>query len=166
MRSILHNVLIFVTLAFVSVLLGSGCSAGRTAKPNAISPDMAARLGLEEHRGKVVYIDFWASWCVPCIESFPWMNDMATKYDELVIIAVNVDRERDKADAFLARQPAEFVVVFDPDGALAGEFKLDGMPSSFLLDRNGTIRSGHVGFRVSDAPGLESQIQNLIGERP
>ncbi len=74
-------------------------------------------LDLTQFRGKVVVIDFWASWCAPCRQSFPWLNEMQAKYRDrgLVIIGVNVDRERAEADRFLQQTPADFQIVYDPD---------------------------------------------------
>jgi len=102
-------------------------------------PAVADDLNLEKHAGKVVVLDFWASWCVPCRRSFPWMNAMHDKYAQegLIIIAVNVDRDVADAAAFLAEYPANFEIVYDPEAALAKAYDIQVMPSSFILDRNG-----------------------------
>jgi thiol-disulfide isomerase/thioredoxin len=121
-------------------------------------------LELEQYRGQVVYLDFWASWCVPCRRSFPWMNEMHSRYsgDGLVILAVNVDGERQDAEKFLEALPADFRIVFDPEGRLAAEWQLLGMPNSFLISRNGEVVARHVGFR-SDTPGkLEEEIREQL----
>ena len=100
-------------------------------------PRGRAAAGLGPIKGKVVWVDFWASWCVPCRRSFPWMNTMHRKYgaEGLEIIAVNLDKERALADGFLAETPAEFALRFDPAGALAKEFGVQAMPSSYLARR-------------------------------
>ena len=102
----------------------------------AVSPAALAggdRLELAQFKGQVVYLDFWASWCAPCRESFPWMNRLQNElgHDGLVVIAVNVDRERADADRFLREHPAHFRIVYDPDGLLAEKFGVRGMPTSF-----------------------------------
>ena len=127
---------------------------------SAAAPD----LDLSQYRGKVVYLDFWASWCKPCRQSFPWMNRMQDKYGDqgLVIIAVDLDEDRADADRFLKELPAKFQVVYDPQGQLAAEYKLVGMPSSFIIDRNGAVHSRHAGFHESSPTEYETEIQSLL----
>lgn len=124
----------------------------------------ALDLDLDQYRGKVVYLDFWASWCKPCRQSFPWMNRMQDKYGDqgLVIIAVNLDEDRADADRFLKELPAKFQVLYDPDGKLAEQYKLIGMPSSFIIDRNGAVHSRHAGFHDSSPAEYETEIQSLL----
>ncbi|HEY9182735.1 MAG TPA: TlpA disulfide reductase family protein [Gammaproteobacteria bacterium] len=124
--------------------------------------------GLEPVQGKVIWVDFWASWCVPCRRSFPWMNTMHRKYaaEGLEIIAVNLDKERALADGFLAEVPAEFALRFDPAGELAKEFKVQGMPSSYLLDSAGNVLATHIGFKTADAPEYERAIRDALAVPP
>jgi cytochrome c biogenesis protein CcmG, thiol:disulfide interchange protein DsbE len=121
-------------------------------------------LDLAAFRGQVVYVDFWASWCAPCLESFPWMNQLQDKFarDGLVVIAVNVDREHAAAERFLKQHAAHFHVVFDPDGLTPQKFDVRRMPTSLLVDRNGEVRLRHEGFRLVDREPLEQQIRALI----
>lgn len=128
----------------------------------------AADLDLAAHKGQVVYVDFWASWCGPCRQSFPWMKAMHEKYGKggLVIIAVNVDQERKLADAFLAEFNPAFTVLFDDKGALARQFKVQTMPSSYLLDRQGKPRFRHLGFHESKREQYEQEFQLLLAEQP
>jgi thiol-disulfide isomerase/thioredoxin len=99
-------------------------------------------------KGKVVIVDFWASWCVPCKDSFPVMNELIKKYADrgLVIIAVNADEVRADMDAFLKKNPAAFTVVRDATQRLVEKADVDTMPSSFILDREGKVRYLHNGF--------------------
>jgi thiol-disulfide isomerase/thioredoxin len=114
--------------------------------------------------GKVIWVDFWASWCVPCRRSFPWMNTMHRKYggQGLQIIAVNLDKDRALADGFLVETPAEFTLRFDPAGNLAKQFEVQAMPSSYLLDATGKILARHFGFRLSDSAEYEQTIQTAL----
>ncbi len=124
----------------------------------------AGDLNLEKHAGKVVLLDFWASWCVPCRRSFPWMNEMQEKYaqDGLVIIAVNVDREVENAAAFLAEYPAKFEIIYDPDAVLAKEYKIEVMPSSFIIGRDGASIDRHAGFKVKKQDEYEAVLRAAL----
>jgi thiol-disulfide isomerase/thioredoxin len=114
---------------------------------------------------KVVWVDFWASWCAPCRRSFPWMNTMQRKYanEGLQIIAVNLDKERALADEFLRETPAEFRLHFDPSGGLAETFGVQAMPSSFVLDRDGNVVASHFGFRLVDTDEYERALRTALG---
>jgi cytochrome c biogenesis protein CcmG, thiol:disulfide interchange protein DsbE len=118
-------------------------------------------LDLAALKGRVVYLDFWASWCAPCLQSFPFMIHLQQTLGPqgLTVIAVNVDRERADAERFLQEHPAQFRVVFDAEGALAQKFSVHGMPSSFVIDRSGRVQVRHEGFRLADRPALEQQVQ-------
>lgn len=118
--------------------------------------------------GKVVWVDFWASWCVPCRRSFPWMNTMHEKYSAqgLQIIAVNLDMERALADGFLKESPAKFTIRFDPQGKLAQQFDVQAMPSSFVLDAAGKVIAVHHGFKLADTEEYEKQIQAALAGAP
>jgi thiol-disulfide isomerase/thioredoxin len=114
--------------------------------------------------GKVIWVDFWASWCTPCRRSFPWMNTMQRKYGDqgLQIVAVNLDAEREAADGFLAETPAEFTVRFDPQGKLAEQFGVQAMPSSYLLAADGKVIASHFGFKLGDTAEYEEQIKAAL----
>lgn len=121
-------------------------------------------LDLDEHLGKVVVLDFWASWCVPCRRSFPWMNQMQQKYADrgLIIIAVNLDNMPADAAAFLEAYPANFQIVYDTDKSLAREFGVQAMPSSLLIGRDGKIIDTHVGFKIGEQNEYEAAIFDAI----
>lgn len=142
----------------LSTLLGGlliGFSAVAAANP--------ALEVLKPYRGKPVYVDFWASWCVPCAQSFPWLNDMRSRYgDDIQFVGVNVDEHRRDADRFLKRHPAQFDLLFDPAGAMASHFALEGMPSAVILDAKGQVLWQHSGFRAAETPNYEQAIQEAI----
>jgi len=125
-----------------------------------------SQLDLAPHKGKVVYVDFWASWCGPCRESFPWMQAMHEKYKDkgLVIITINLDHERAKADAFLKKFNPTFTQMYDPEGKLADEFKVQTMPYSFVVDRTGAPRAQHFGFFKAKIGAYEKEILALLNE--
>lgn len=145
-------------LAFllVAVLLG------------ARSAGAAAPLDLGQYHGKVVVLDFWASWCKPCRQSIPWLNEMKSRYarDGLVVIGVNVDAEHADAERFMRAVPIDFDVIFDPAGEIAQRFKLQGMPSSFVFDRQGKLVRSRIGFRETQKADHESEIRSLLSATP
>lgn len=139
--------------AFLLATLLLGLSSAAAADP----------LALDQHRGKVVLVDFWASWCEPCRLSFPWLNEMQAKYgDRLVVIGVNVDSERRDADRFLTQVPARFQVVYDPNGKIAAQYDVMGMPSSYVFDTSGKLIDTHIGFRKGARAERETQLRELL----
>jgi cytochrome c biogenesis protein CcmG, thiol:disulfide interchange protein DsbE len=117
-----------------------------------------------QHAGKVVVLDFWASWCVPCRRSFPWLNAMHDKYAEqgLVIVGVNLDMERSDAAKFLEEYPAEFAIVYDADKQLARQYDVVAMPSSYIIGRDGQIAARHMGFKVKQQGDYEALIVKAL----
>ena len=134
--------------------------------PNIAVNTDSQPITLQDLKGQVVYVDFWASWCGPCRKSFPWLNQMQQKHGAqgFKVIAINVDSDRELARHFLKENTADFTIGYDAEGQLASAFKVQGMPSSFLIDRNGVIRHAHVGFREKEIALMEEQIQSLIRE--
>jgi len=124
-------------------------------------------LDLKSLHGRVVYLDFWASWCTPCRQSFPWMQAMKDAYERegLSIVAINLDQDRDEAERFLQKFHPSFDVRFDPQGTLAEQFKVSGMPTSVVIDRHGDVRFTHIGFRPLDSETYEKQLRKLIAEQ-
>ena len=121
---------------------------------------------LVQHQGKVIYLDFWASWCLPCRKSFPWMKKIQNQFNsqDFTVISINLDAEAELADDFLKNNPVNFPVVFDPNGDIAAQYKLKGMPTSYLIGRDGKIKIEHVGFFTKKQPQYEREISYLIGE--
>ena len=130
-------------------------------------PAEAEGLDLGPYRGKVVYLDFWASWCNPCRQSFPWMNQLQEEYGPrgFVVIAVNVDHDRDLAAEFLQSNYARFKIVYDPNGAIAEKYDFKDMPTSILIGRDGNIRYVHNGFYPNKEGMYASHISTLLNEK-
>lgn len=151
--------LLFLTLAILSIVDISAAEADKNAPPYSFD--------LSNYQGKVVYLDFWASWCIPCRKSFPWMNQLRQKYskDDLVIIAVNLDKKKSLANEFLSENPASFSIIYDQKGLLAKQFQIKGMPSSVIFDRNGKPKKAHTGFFVKKINEYEQEIQNLVNNK-
>lgn len=155
----MRNKIVFLACAF---MFGAG-SAGFGG-----SADASETFDLDDYAGKVVVVDFWASWCVPCRRSFPWLNSMQAKYasDGLVVIGVNLDAERAEAESFLAEYPADFRIHFDNDAVLAKAFGVEAMPSSYVIGRDGEIVAQHLGFKARMQDEYEAVLAAALGEQP
>jgi thiol-disulfide isomerase/thioredoxin len=132
--------------------VSAALSAAAALKPGDPFPELS-RFGLEgtlpECKGKVVLVDFFASWCGPCKDSFPVMQEFYKKYADrgFVILAVNVDKKKEDMDGFLKKHAVDFPIVRDSANKLVSEVKIPTMPSSFLLDREGKVVAVHRGFK-------------------
>jgi cytochrome c biogenesis protein CcmG, thiol:disulfide interchange protein DsbE len=156
---------------FLALLLSVGGNTGAFAlDKGAPAPQfqLAGPQGavkLSDAAGSVVYLDFWASWCGPCRQSFPWMNEMQEKYRAkgFRVIAVNLDAKNEDAKKFLEQNPAKFTVAFDPKGGTPSQYGVKGMPTSFLIGKDGKVISTHQGFNATDKVTLESDIKSALG---
>lgn len=158
---------VFVLVAALAI----PATAVAARKDNAVAVAPAFRLptrsGIVDSdslRGKVVVVDFWASWCAPCQRSFPWMNSLVTKFSGrgLAIVAINLDKQRDLANDFLSRQPASFLVAFDPAGSSAEAFHVEAMPTTFLISRDGHVLTHHAGYDSKKAASFEHEIEEAL----
>ncbi len=122
---------------------------------------------LQHFHGKVIYVDFWSSWCPPCAKSFPFLNELEhdLKDKGLQVIGVNLDQTPEDAKTFLGKYPANFTVVADANGKCATDFDVKAMPASYLIDRNGVIRHVHLGFRAEEAKELKILAEQLLAEQ-
>ena len=156
------NTYIFLLLTF---LISPAALA--TKAPVFELPGDSGTISLKQYRNQVVFVDFWASWCVPCRYSFPWMNEMQERYgkDGLKVIGINVDKDKAMAQKFLELIPATFDIAYDPEGEVADLYSLKVMPSSYLIDRDGNLVHAHKGFKTSDGSRMETMIKKLIDEK-
>lgn len=125
-----------------------------------------ADITLSDLEGKVVYVDFWASWCAPCLTSLPLYNELYHEYKDqgLEIVAINVDNPIEEGLYFLEDTPLDFLIPADPDGETAELFEVIGMPTSYLIGPDGTVQMVHMGFRSGDMEIIEAAVQELLAE--
>ncbi len=136
----------------------------RAPKFSLSSIDGSGTVDLAAYRGKVVYLDFWASWCPPCRKAMPEIEKLRKAYspDEFAVVAVNVDSSLKKAQKVLAKTPVGYRSGSDPKGQLHKRYQVKTMPTSYLLDRNGVVRYVHEGFRRGDEKTLREEIDKLL----
>lgn len=136
------------------------------------SPDLLLKtldgkqVRLSELRGRVVLLDFWATWCPPCRQSFPVYAELASRYRDrgLTVVAVSVDEHENAVRAHIKDHPVPFVVAVDAEHRAVQEFEPEGMPTAYLIDKNGVVREVHEGFEPRDGEKLEKQIEKLLRE--
>ncbi len=152
-----------IAVALSAFVLSVGPATAQEVGSKAPSFDLPGTVKpvrFADFKGRVIYVDFWASWCAPCKQSFPWMNEMQAKYGSrgFSVVGVNVDQKREDADKFLVSTPANFLVAFDTTGKVAETYQPKGMPTSFLIGADGKVRAVHVGFKDSQREDLEREI--------
>ena len=161
-----RTLILLMALIAAPVLAKAPANAAKTLPdaPAFTLTGLKGDVALDALKGKTVLVDFWASWCGPCRQSFPWMNDLQKRYGGkgLAIVAVNLDKDREFADEFLAEVPASFTVAFDPSGKTAERYKVKAMPSTFLISPDGKVLARHAGFDTKHAPEFEAQIAEAL----
>jgi thiol-disulfide isomerase/thioredoxin len=159
---------LLVVAALVVLAPGWTAGASSTHTPDVVLQQAdGTPVPLAAYEGKVLLIDFWASWCIPCKTSFPALDAIFREYKArgLEVLAVNLDEQRRQADAFLSAHPHQIPVLFDPKGAAPLAFGVKGMPTSFLIDKTGTIRFTHMGYSGNVDARYRQEIAQLLSEK-
>ncbi len=160
-------------LACAAALLAAGSAIA--IEPGDRLPELTlpalhdpAPVALASFRGNVTYVDFWASWCVPCRESMPWLDTAYKRHRAagFAVVGINKDVAVADADRFLKRVVVSFPLVADARDAAARAFDVKAMPSGYLVDRKGVVRHVHRGFTAETASALEREIEALLKEGP
>jgi peroxiredoxin len=157
--------------ALMTLIVTLMAQTAGAVEPGQKAPDFrAARLegpgalGLSDYHGKVVYLDFWASWCGPCLKAVPALETLRSEFpsSKFQILAVNVDKKTKKALEFLAKQRIGYPSVSNPKGDIPEKFGLEAMPSSYLIDENGVVRYVHKGFRDGDLEVIRKEVRRIM----
>lgn len=148
----------------ISLLLSHVARPDYLVAPEFTLPTQDTPIQLSTLQGKLVYVDFWASWCRPCKTSFPWMIDMKEKFKDMPfeIVAINLDKNKALADEFIKSQAINFPVAFDPNASVAENYRVEGMPSSYLVDTRGRLRIRYTGFWNRSKDEKEQMIKDLL----
>jgi peroxiredoxin len=149
--------------------LGAGAALAAAA-PGALAPDFTLRtlggpnLRLQELRGRVVLVNFWATWCGPCKQEMPELNKLYDKYHAsgFVLLGVNVDDDARHAADVATKLGLKFPVLLDSDKAVSRLYEVDSMPSTLLIDRDGRVRYVHRGYLAGYETRYDQQIRELL----
>jgi peroxiredoxin len=126
------------------------------------SPDARKKISLAGHAGKVVIVDFWATWCAPCHESFPAYQRLAQKFgSKLVVIGISVDEEPAGIANFVKDTGATFPIAWDDGQVVSKSYQPPTMPTSFVIDKSGIVRFVHSGFHSGEEESLEKEVEEL-----
>ena len=161
-----HHVISIPLFALAAISIGQAAEVGERAPSCQVQGlDGSGPLDLAGHSGKVVYIDFWASWCGPCAESFPFLDQLHKELRSkgFEVLGVNLDENTADAQAFLRKRPVGFTLVSDAGGRCPRVYGVQAMPSSYLVDRQGVIRQVHRGFKAGDKKAIRDQVLMLLG---
>lgn len=155
-------VMLLVSLSGTAAAFG----AGESAPDFALASSTGKNVRLKELRGQVVLLNFWASWCGPCRQEMPLLDDIYKKYSKLgfVILGINVEQDNSKAKTYLHDVPVTFPILYDPKNELTKTYNVNAMPTTVIIDRNGKVRYIHAGYKPGYEDTYKQQIKGLLKE--
>ena len=168
MRAVLLALSLLAGCATTGAASAPAQSVGAPLPPLVLEKWAGGRLELDAFHGKVVLLDLWASWCPPCKDELPVLDDLAVRLADsgVVIIALSVDEDRAAAEAFLATRPRwSLVLAHDPQGRVPEQLQPPKMPTSYIIDAGGIVRHVNAGFELADAARIEARLRALAGQR-
>lgn len=163
--SLLRSFVRAVLLSSLAFMTQANALSG-TAPDFRLKSNQGKNIRLQDLRGQVVMLNFWASWCGPCRQEMPLMEEIYKKYEKLgfTILAVNVDEDSSDADAFLKSVPVTFPVLYDNDSNVSELFAIDALPTTVMIDRDGNKRFRHKGYKEGYEIDYEKQVKTLVRE--
>ncbi|SET27381.1 Peroxiredoxin [Nitrosomonas marina] len=167
--TVIRNLAILLSCVYIATGAAAAQLANEMSPPCELSTlEGEPVVNVQALKGEVVYLDFWASWCPPCVESFPFLNQLHHEFSEqgLRIIGVNLDEKMADANVFLGKYGADFAIAADPTRQCAKNFDVIAMPSSYLIDREGIVRYIHRGFRSGETDKIRKIVEQLLNHQP
>ena len=168
MKTILRFPLAALAAVFVAVAWPAAATDGSQPAPGFTLTSRAGKpVSLADLKGQVVMINFWASWCGPCRQEFPALDEMYKKYKPMgfEMVGINVESEKADAEKFLGATPVSFPILFDPDNKVSGTYGVSAMPTTFLVDRQGRLRWQHRAYKPGDEALYIEQIRAMLREK-
>lgn len=156
----------FAALAFLAAVAAVGADGTGPAPPFTLNEIGGQRTSLSQYKGQVVMLNFWATWCGPCQQEMPLLDQMYKKYKPagFTLIGVNLDKDAPPVKQLLDRKPVSFPVLLDPASQVSKAYHVDEMPSTVLIDRKGNVRFLHRGYKPGDENEYQDRIRQLIRE--
>jgi peroxiredoxin len=155
-----------LSLPLAAALPASNVAAGATAAAFQLPAAAGDPVSLAGLKGQVVLINFWASWCGPCRQEMPVLDQLYRKYKPagFTLLGVNVEPKSADALGFLKTTPVSFPILFDTQSKVSNLYEVAGMPSTVIVDRKGTVRYVHQGYKPGDESQYQDQIRSLLRE--
>lgn len=153
-------------LILLSLFLGSGLALAEPAPDFTLKSDNGKNIRLAEQRGKVVMINFWASWCGPCRKEMPLLDELYQRYEPagFTLFGVNVEQNPEAAQRFLEDVGVSFPILYDPESSVSQRYQVDAMPTTVMVDRDGQVRYVNRGYKDGDEEKYRKQVRELIRE--
>ncbi|MDE2304447.1 MAG: TlpA family protein disulfide reductase [Gammaproteobacteria bacterium] len=158
--------LVLAALVAASGAATAGSSAQGPAPQFTLSTPSGQKDSLGQYKGQVVMLNFWATWCGPCQQEMPLLDQMYKQYAPagFTLLGINVDTDEAAVTKLLARKPVSFTVLLDPKNRVASEYHVEEMPSTVIIDRQGNVRYVHRGYKPGDENQYQDRIRQLIQE--
>lgn len=162
-----HKLLLASLVACAWPALADDATTPAPAPTFTLASRAGGQVSLSDLKGQVVMINFWASWCGPCRQEFPALDQIYAKYKPMgfTLVAINVESEKADAEKFLSATPATFPILFDPDNAVSGKYGVSAMPTTVLVDRQGRVRWLHRAYKPGDEAKYIEQIRAVLREK-
>ena len=166
MRRIIATLFTSSALLLATATVGVASTTGGIAPDFTLKSDAGSNLRLWEHRGQVVMVNFWASWCGPCRQEMPLLDQLQKRYSPagFTVLGVNVEQDPSQARRLLKQLNISFPILFDTDSVVSKLYDVNAMPVTVLVDRDGKMRYLHKGFKPSYEASYRQQIKELIRE--
>lgn len=169
MKTILGFPIAVLATALLATAWPAAATDGAVPAPQfSLASRAGGEVSLADLKGQVVMINFWASWCGPCRQEFPALDQIYAKYKPMgfTLVAINVESEKSDAERFLGTSPVSFPILFDPQNTVSGSYGVKAMPTTVLVDRQGRLRWQHMAYKPGDEAKYIEQIRAMVREKP